>query len=121
MGFSGLDGFDDFSEELEKYISAADDNKVAEIVKAAADEYVNDVRALPKPRRAIGGGYTHMLDSVAAQRDGTSYLVGWGKYYGPFVEKGTRKMSAQPHLRPTWDANADKYTRIMQKKFLEVR
>ena len=39
--------------------------------------------------------------------------VGWGKYYGPMLEHGTRKMAARAHLKPLFERNKEKYYKKM--------
>ena len=39
--------------------------------------------------------------------------VGWGKYYGPMLEHGTRKMAARVHLKPLFERNKEKYYKKM--------
>lgn len=111
-------GFDDFSKLLEKYIGKTEKGNVMQVLEIGAEDLARDVRALPKPRRP-GGGRTHMLDSVVTKRRGEEIEVGWGKYYGPFVENGTRKMGAQPHMKPTFNRNKEKYYRKMQKALFD--
>lgn len=111
-------GFDDFSRLLKKYIGKTEKENVMQVLEIGAEELARDVRALPKPRRP-GGGRTHMLDSVTTKRRGEEIEVGWGKYYGPFVENGTRKMGAQPHMKPTFNRNKEKYYRKMQKALFD--
>ena len=121
MSFYGLDGFDELEKEFQAYIQQASPEKTSEIIKAGAEEFVRDLKAMPKPRSKIGGSHTHLLDVFAMKKDGDGWLVGWGVYYGKFVERGTRKMSARPHMVPFWEQNKDKYHQTMQNKFLEVR
>ena len=111
---AGPEGIDKFMDLLEKYEKAAEDNHVAEVLMQAGEALAEDVHRLPKPRRR-GAGYTHMLDSVTAAPSGKdAVLVSWGRYYGKFVEHGTKKMGAQPHLIPTWEQNKDRYYKMMQ-------
>ena len=92
---AGPEGLEKFMDLLEKYEKAADDNHVSEVLMQAGEALAEDVHRLPKPRRR-GAGYTHMLDSVTAAPSGKdAVLVSWGRYYGKFVEHGTKKMSAQ--------------------------
>ena len=110
---AGPEGLEKFMDLLEKYEKAADDNHVSEVLMQAGEALAEDVHRLPKPRRR-GAGYTHMLDSVTAAPSGKdAVLVSWGRYYGKFVEHGTKKMSAQPHLIPTWEQNKDRYYKLM--------
>lgn len=111
---AGPEGLEKFMDLLEKYEKAADDNHVSEVLMQAGEALAEDVHRLPKPRRR-GAGYTHMLDSVTAAPSGKdAVLVSWGRYYGKFVEHGTKKMGAQPHLIPTWEQNKDRYYKMMQ-------
>ena len=109
-------GFDDFSEMLEKYMENTSMDNVLNVLENGAETLVQDVRALPRPRsQRGGGGWTHLLDTVTQKKNGEEVEVGWGKYYGVFLEKGTRKMSAQPHLATTFERNKEKYYDKMQK------
>ena len=113
---AGPEGLELFAQMLEQYEKAADENNIAEVLMTAGEALAEDVHRLPKPRRR-GTGYTHMLDSVApAQTGKDAVLVSWGQYYGKFVEYGTKKMGAQPHLIPTWEQNKDRYYKLMQDK-----
>lgn len=109
-------GFDDFSNMLEKYMENTDMDNVLKVLESGAEALVQDVRTLPRPRsQRSGGGWTHLLDTVTQKKNGEEVEVGWGKYYGVFLEKGTRKMSAQPHLATTFERNKEKYYDKMQK------
>lgn len=110
-------GIADIEEQLKAYAANASGDAVLNVLKAGADAFVDDLLKLPKPRSNINiEGYTHLLDSFAdrASKQDSGVLVGWGKYYGPIVEK------KQPHLHPLWDTNKDKYYEIMQRKLTEV-
>lgn len=114
---AGPEGLKQFTEMLEEYEKAA--NNVADVLMVAGEALAEEVQRLPKPRRR-GAGYTHMLDSVEAAPAGkAAVLVTWGQYYGKFVEHGTKKMSAQPHLGLTWDKNKDRYYKMMTDKLFE--
>lgn len=39
--------------------------------------------------------------------------MGWGKYYGPMLEHGTKKMSAKAHLKPLFEQNKERYYKKM--------
>lgn len=110
---AGPEGLELFAKMLEQYEKAAAENHIADVLMQAGNALAEDVRRLPKPRRR-GAGYTHMLDSVQASPSGKdAVLVSWGQYYGKFVEYGTQKMGAQPHLAPTWEQNKDRYYKLM--------
>ena len=88
-----------------------------DIIEDAAREFVSDIRKLPKPRSMINKpGYTHLLDTVTYERTNAELEVGWGKYYGPMVERGTKKIRGTPHLSNTFEANKEKYYRKMKEK-----
>lgn len=113
---AGPEGLELFTDMLEKYEQAASDQNIADVLMVAGEALADDVHRLPKPRRS-GTGYTHMLDSAVAAPSGKdAVLVSWGRYYGKFVEYGTKKMQAQPHLVPTWEKNKDRYYKLMQDK-----
>ena len=112
MAAVGPEGLKLFSDMIEEYAKATDN--IADVLMIAGEALAEDVHRLPKPRRR-GAGYTHMLDSVTAAPSGKdAVLVSWGRYYGKFVEHGTKKMGAQPHLIPTWEQNKDRYYKMMQ-------
>ena len=117
-----ITGIDDFFKDLEEWAKIADDQHVADVLMVGGEALAEDIRKLPSPR-SKRTGYTHMLDSVQAKKaDGrTAVEVGWGRYYGLFVERGTRKMRAQPHLHPTWDRNKDRYYKQMADKLFQIR
>lgn len=114
-----LDPMEDFLKDLQAYEEAASDEKVADILMEGGNALAEDVRKLPRPRRAVAG-VTHMLDTVTATPKGSAVQVGWGAYYGAFVERGTTKMRAQPHLVQTWDQNKERYYKLMQEKLFKT-
>lgn len=116
---AGPEGLVKFLDLLEKYEASASDKHISDVLMVAGEALAEEVHRLPKPRRR-GAGYTHMLDSVEAAPSGKdAVLVSWGRYYGRFVEYGTIKMQAQPHLIPTWEQNKDRFYRMMQDKLFE--
>ena len=116
---AGPEGLVKFMDLLEKYEASASDKHISDVLMVAGETLAEEVHRLPKPRRR-GAGYTHMLDSVEAAPSGKdAVLVSWGRYYGRFVEHGTKKMQAQPHLIPTWEQNKDRFYRMMQDKLFE--
>ena len=94
-------------------------DNLVEALQSGADEFIRDLKKLPSPRSNISkGGYTHLLDSFASKKEGETVLVGWGKYYGPMVEGGTKKMSARPHFKSTWKRNEKRYYTAMTNKLI---
>ena len=110
-----LDGFDDFLDSLSNLADRVSDDEMAEALKVAADAFVEDMHRLPSPR-GTRKTRTHMLDSISAERKGAGWEIGWGKFYGYFVEYGTSKMRPQPHLFPTWENNEVRYMKLVQEK-----
>lgn len=111
-------GMDMFLEELQEYADMMTDDKIADVLMVGGEALAEDVRKLPKPRR-VASRAAHMLDSVRAEKKAPKVEVGWGLYYGMFVEHGTTKMSAQPHLIPTWNKNQERYSNLMVQKLFE--
>ncbi len=116
----GFSGFDDLSKELFGYIQASEN--AIDILEVGADAFTKDLLKLPKPMSAIRkSGYTHLIDSFTYERSNERFgkgevIVGWGKYYGRMVEKGTEKMDEMPHMYPLWDRNKEKYYNLMLSK-----
>ena len=108
-------GFSDFSDLLKSYVDVVDN--IMDEEEKIAEDFVQDLLKLPKPKSAISKpGYTHMVDSFTYRRKDEEIEVGWGKYYCPMVENGTRKMRAQPHLKPLWNQNQDKYIKAFKER-----
>lgn len=115
------EGFGELSNLLEKYEEAVDG--VMDVLEFGAQMLAKDVRALPRPMSQIRKpGYTHLINTITTKKDENEIEIGWGKNYGPFVEKGTTKMGMTPHLRPTFERNYEKYYKAMEEKlFGKVR
>lgn len=109
------EGFQDLADIIENYAKGAEN--VINVLETGAKEFVNDLNRLPKPMSKIRrGGYTHLVRSFAYRKKNKEIEVGWGKYYGPMVEHGTKKMDANPHVYPLWDRNKEKYYKTMLTK-----
>ena len=90
-----------------------------DILEIGAKEFVSDLLKLPKPySKIMSADHTHLVDSFLYQIKNNEIEVGWGVYYGRMVEDGTQKMRSQPHLKPTFDRNKDKYYSKMIKQIL---
>lgn len=111
----GYDGFQDLADIIEYYAKGADN--FIDVLEVGAKEFVNDLLKLPKPMSKIKkAGYTHLIRSFAYKKRKDEVEVGWGKYYGPMVEHGTKKMDENPHVYPLWDKNKEKYYKTMLTK-----
>lgn len=110
-------GLEDFEKMLQQYARQADPQNVLDAEEAGAKEFVSDLLKLPKPRSEVRkAGYTHLVNTFAMERANGEIKVGWGKYYGPMVEHGTKKMAAKAHLKPLFERNKEKYYRKMTEK-----
>ena len=108
-------GFDAFSDLLEEYTKKADPESVMDVLEIGAKDFTEDVRKLPKPLSKIRApGYVHLIDTVTYRREKDEVATGWGKYYGPMVDKGTVKMEGVAHMTPTFERNKEKYYKKMQ-------
>lgn len=104
--------FEDLVEELTHTISKVDNS--IEILEIGAKEYVKDLLKLPKPRSKITKtSYTHLVDSFCYQIKDNEIEVGWGVYWGRMVEEGTIKTKKQPHIKPVFEKNKEKYYKKM--------
>lgn len=112
------DGFDSLEKLLNEYRKKTSQENVLNVLEKGAAALVKDVMALPKPRSQIHkAGYTHLLDTMSYRRNRGEVEVGWGKYYGPMVERGTRRApKGSPHVRPTFERNKDVYNNLMIKE-----
>lgn len=114
--FYSDESFDEFTKMLEEYADKADKDNVLNALEKGAEEFIKDIRSLPKPRSNIAkSGYTHLLDTVTYKKGKDEIETGWGKYYGPMVERGTGKMKGVQHMSPTFARNQKKYYGIMQE------
>lgn len=116
MSHHSAEGILNFQEQLMELMGAVENTDA--ILTGGSEAFVKDLLKLPKPRSEIKGSkHTHLVDSFSYKRnDDGSYTIGWGKYYGRMVERGTKYMKAQPHFKPLWNRNKEKY----YKKMLEI-
>ena len=111
----GYSGFEALSEIIEKYADGTE--HYMEALEEGAKEFVQDLLKLPKPISQIRkAGYTHLVNCFSYRRKQDEIEAGWGKYYGPMLEHGTKKMDAQEHLLPLWNKNQEKYYKTMLTK-----
>lgn len=107
-------GFGEFEKMMKEYAEKASEEKALDAIEAGAQELVNDLLRLPRPRSQITkAGYTHIVTTFSMERTDSSVKVGWGKYYGPMLEHGTKKMAARAHLKPLFAQNKEKYYKKM--------
>ena len=111
------DGFEELMEDLGKYIAKVE--KPEDIIIIGVKEFVKDLKKLTKPISQIHrSGYTHLIKTFSYRQKGKEFEVGWGKYYGPIVENGSKNMSPRTHLRPCFERNKEKYySRMFHETF----
>lgn len=106
--------------DIETYLKWKWYQIMPDAIETGAKEFVNDLLKLPKPRSEVKKpGYTHLVNTFALERARGEIKVGWGKYYGPMVERGTKKMAARAHLKPLFEQNKEKYYRKMTEKIFD--
>lgn len=109
------DGFQELMEDLQGYITKVE--KPQDIIEVGVKEFVKDLKKLTKPMSQIHkSGYTHLIRTFSYRKKEKEFEVGWGKYYGPIVENGSKNMTARTHLRPCFEKNKEKYYSLMFKK-----
>lgn len=117
--FHNEQSFNELEDLFKEYMQKAD--KASEVLQAGADSFVKDLKALPSPRSHINkAGHTHLVDTFGSREENGNILVGWGKYYGPILERGwktKRGMApAHPHFKPLFQRNKERYYKIMIQK-----
>lgn len=124
-----LQPFDELMSDLQAYAAATEPARVQEVLETGAQALVKQLDKLAYPISHIRkAGYTHLVDTftygfVSNGKYKGEVQVGWGKYYGPMVEHGTRLggngaagQKAQPHIEPTWRRNKEKIYQLMLKE-----
>lgn len=114
-----FEGFLELNKVLDNLVSLVETNKILDEEELIAKEFVDDLMRIARPRSRISkAGYTHLIDTFAYRRTDKDVAVGWGKYYGPMVERGAKQMKngGTPHLVPLWNRNANKYIENFKKR-----
>lgn len=112
------DGLEGFEELLENILESVEEKNIVKALEKTAKKLVRDVKTLPKPRsQTRKAGYTHLLNTATSRTVKNEVEVGWGKYYGPMLERGTRKMpKGAPHYTKVYERNKKIYYTDMQKE-----
>ena len=117
---TNFEGFEELQQLLIEEARKVDKENLKQALLAGATELASDANKLPKPISRINSpGYTHLLSSISArmmQGGATGAEVGWGKFYGRMVEKGTSKMSPRAHLIPLFERNSKNYYQTIVDK-----
>ena len=115
MSIDNFKGFEELQNEFSDMLLKLENP--LDILEIGAKEFVKDLLKLPKPYSKIHrSGYTHLVDSFTYEKEDNEIVVGWGKYYGRMVEDGTKLTPKQPHLKPTFEKNKEKYYKEMIDK-----
>lgn len=110
-----FEGFKELEDELKEILGKTEN--VVDVLENGADEFTKDLLKLPKPISKIKkAGYTHLINTFSHRTIKKEVEVGWGKYYGPMVEHGTKKMDDVPHMLPLWEKNKERYYKTMIMK-----
>lgn len=57
-----------------------------------------------------------LRNSISHASEGDSAYIGTNVEYAPYVELGTKRMSAKPYLRPAATEHSDEYKRIVMSE-----
>lgn len=111
-----IDGFLDLSKYLAQVAGKVADKALqakaceagAEVVRKESQRIINQ-KTTPRTHRLETGVATERNDA-----EGAAY-VGWAQdaFYGRFMETGTKKMPARPHIRPGLEQKKEQVVRAM--------
>lgn len=73
-----------------------------------------------KKKTPVGetGRLRNSITHVTEESEKAVY-IGTNTEYAPYVELGTSKMKAKPYLKPTVEANSEKYKKIIEQTMSE--
>ena len=114
MPGESFDGFIDLAKELDEITKDCSDEKRKNALEKGSDIIVKDARA----RAPIDTGLLSREGIAAEVVSGEEADIGWtgDAFYGRFLEMGTSKMSARPHLRPAYEAKKNQVIEVMRKE-----
>lgn len=107
MAVDGVTVNEDNSEEVSRGIVRAIDRALEEI-GMAAEGYAK--RACPVDTGNLRNSIAHAVESAE-----DAVYVGTNVEYAPYVELGTRRMAAQPFLRPAATEHGGTYREILRR------
>lgn len=102
-----------FSSEVSININKLVDGDLDKILQTALERACLIVEADARERCPVDTG--QLQASITSEVDGLTGSVGTNVEYAPYVELGTSKMSAQPFLLPSLEANRSKIERCFEK------
>lgn len=116
MGAVEMTGLYDLIYKLEK---CKDLGRVKDKVKQNGVELQNKIARCATPRVIFNKGYSegHTLGSVSGHTidGGMGYEAGASMEYDPYVEHGTRKMAAEPFVKPAFQAQKELFIDDMKE------
>lgn len=105
------DGFAQMAKDLERAARAVDEPTRKEALKAGADIIVEGARHIIAPHRREG----ILEENIVSQYKDEEQLIGWSAdgFYGRFLENGTSKMDAIPHVKTSYAEHKEKVAAAM--------
>lgn len=82
--------------------------RALEVIGGTAEGYAKQL--CPVDTGNLRNSITHQM------RGENTVAVGTNVHYAPFVELGTRKMRAQPYLRPAVENHREEYEKIIKQE-----
>lgn len=109
-----LDGFAEMQAELAEIVQDCDEKHREKALYEAACIITDEARR----KAPIDTGRLSDWGIVSIVRNGNEADIGWtgDAFYGRFLEMGTSKMSARPHLRPAYEAKKNQVIEVMRKE-----
>lgn len=92
--------------------------KALEIIGMKAERYAKAICPVGTPESTGKPGYRGgtLRNSITHSVDKKTMYVGSNVEYAPFVELGTRRMSARPYLRPSIEDHIDEFKNILESE-----
>lgn len=92
--------------------------RALETIGLLAEGYAKDKCPVGTPESTGIPGYVGgtLRNSITHEVDGDSVYVGTNVEYAPYVELGTRYMSARPYLRPAATEHGGQYRRVIKRE-----
>lgn len=87
--------------------------KISKRVRDVVNEISLNVQRGAKQRCPVDTGRLRSSIHIIFRKDGLGSEVGTDVEYAPYVEFGTKRMSAQPYLFPAWEEYRDEYVERM--------
>lgn len=118
-----IEGFADFERKLKALDLTVQRKLLIEAAKAGAQIVVDDARRMaPRDSGAMADGIAMRVVGRESDIHEGVVEVSYNKkqFYGRFIEKGTRRLRAQPFLLPALEGNRDRIMSIMRDVLLRA-